>query len=85
MLMVTDDAPFLPGNSVSRGWCDNRLSARSDLAAVMAPEMEKLSMERRQVTPKHNLPTPEMIAREGYPAETHMVETTDGYRLTLHR
>ncbi|KAL6417516.1 hypothetical protein ACFW04_007353 [Cataglyphis niger] len=29
--------------------------------------------------------TPEMIKREGYPAETHVIMTKDGYLLTLHR
>ena len=67
---------------MTRGWCDNWFSARSDLSAVMTPEMERFSME---ATPRHNFPTPEMIAIEGYPAETHVVQTTDGYLLTLHR
>jgi hypothetical protein len=35
--------------------------------------------------PRHNLPTDEMIRAEGYVAETHHVETDDGYILALHR
>jgi hypothetical protein len=28
---------------------------------------------------------PEMIRKEGYPAESHVVQTDDGYLLTIHR
>jgi lysosomal acid lipase/cholesteryl ester hydrolase len=30
-------------------------------------------------------PQPELIAKYGYPAESHTVQTDDGYLLTLHR
>jgi len=33
----------------------------------------------------HDLPVPAMIAREGYPAETHIVTTEDCYILEMHR
>ncbi|XP_029164936.1 lipase 1-like [Nylanderia fulva] len=32
-----------------------------------------------------NLSTPEIIKKTGYPSETHVVTTKDGYILTLHR
>ncbi|XP_044018722.1 lipase 3-like isoform X1 [Aphidius gifuensis] len=35
--------------------------------------------------PDTDLPTLDMITREGYPAEAHVVTTDDGYLLTLHR
>jgi len=34
---------------------------------------------------KHDLPVPDMIARQGYPAETHLVITDDCYHLQMHR
>jgi len=34
---------------------------------------------------RNNLPTPELIRSEGYPAETHYATTEDGYILALHR
>jgi len=34
---------------------------------------------------ENNKPTDEMIAEAGYPAETHIVETEDGYLLRMHR
>jgi len=33
----------------------------------------------------HDLPVPAMIARKGYPAETHIVTTEDCYILEMHR
>nr|CAD7603633.1 unnamed protein product [Timema genevievae] len=35
--------------------------------------------------PDTYLTAPELIAKKGYPAETHTVTTEDGYILTLHR
>uniref|UniRef100_A0A8D8UDK4 Gastric triacylglycerol lipase n=1 Tax=Cacopsylla melanoneura TaxID=428564 RepID=A0A8D8UDK4_9HEMI len=35
--------------------------------------------------PDVNLPTPKIIRRHGYPAESYVVETEDGYLLELHR
>ncbi len=35
--------------------------------------------------PDSELTTPEIIARHGYPAETHTVKTEDGYLLNIHR
>ncbi|XP_046626862.1 lipase 3-like isoform X1 [Neodiprion virginianus] len=35
--------------------------------------------------PEVYLPTPDMVRRAGYYAESHVVETKDGYFLTLHR
>merc|ERR1712142_1280807 len=35
--------------------------------------------------PRHNLPTDKILLAEGYPAETHYVETPDGYILAIHR
>lgn len=41
--------------------------------------------EERLVTMTNNKPTDQMIAEAGYPCETHMVKTEDGYLLRLHR
>ncbi|GAB1867622.1 Lipase [Camponotus japonicus] len=38
-----------------------------------------------EFNPDSILDTPEMIRKAGYPAESHVVMTEDGYRLTLHR
>jgi hypothetical protein len=35
--------------------------------------------------PDSELTTPEIIVRHGYPAETHTVQTDDGYLLNMHR
>lgn len=35
--------------------------------------------------PDSELTTPEIVVRHGYPAETHTVQTKDGYLLNLHR
>lgn len=35
--------------------------------------------------PDSELTTPEIITRHGYPAETHTVQTEDGYLLNIHR
>ncbi|KAL3266972.1 hypothetical protein HHI36_011121 [Cryptolaemus montrouzieri] len=35
--------------------------------------------------PDEDLNTPQIIRRHGYPAESHIVETEDGYLLTVHR
>ncbi|CAB3373680.1 Hypothetical predicted protein [Cloeon dipterum] len=40
---------------------------------------------RAEVHPDVGLSTPEMIARRGYPVETHFVTTADGYVLQMHR
>merc|ERR1712215_578838 len=39
----------------------------------------------RQTNVRNNLPTPELIQSEGYPAETYYAITSDGYILALHR
>lgn len=35
--------------------------------------------------PDHDLPTPEIVKRQGYPIEHHHVTTKDGYSLTMFR
>ncbi|XP_071452435.1 lipase 3-like [Hetaerina americana] len=35
--------------------------------------------------PDAYLPTPNIVAKYGYPAESHVVKTEDGYLLTIHR
>lgn len=35
--------------------------------------------------PDDNLDVPQIIRRHGYPAESHVIATDDGYLLTLHR
>merc|ERR1712055_157185 len=60
-----------------RGICDYR-------DAHLAAEVERLHPSRLP-QPKNNLPTPELIRSNGYPAEEHWVTTPDGYILALHR
>ena len=36
-------------------------------------------------TPDNAKPTDEMVAEAGYPVETHIVATDDGYLLSVHR
>ncbi|EFN65283.1 Lipase 3 [Camponotus floridanus] len=38
-----------------------------------------------EINPDTTLDTPEMIKKAGYPAEAHVIQTEDGYLLTLHR
>ena len=37
------------------------------------------------LTPDNAKPTDEMVAEAGYPVETHIVATDDGYLLSVHR
>ncbi|XP_066998920.2 lipase 3 [Anabrus simplex] len=46
------------------------------------PESE---FDLRARDPDTDLTTPELIAKYGYPVESHTVQTEDGYILTLHR
>merc|ERR550519_983953 len=64
----------------TKGWCDSK---HADTLLEVTPEMEALvgAMDN----PDNNLPTPDMIARAGYPVETYQAYTEDGYILTLHR
>ncbi|XP_050454054.1 lipase 3-like isoform X3 [Cataglyphis hispanica] len=41
--------------------------------------------DNNKFNPDVNLNVSEMIRKEGYPAETHVIMTQDGYFLTLHR
>jgi len=68
----------------TKGWCDNKNEAKTNLLDISS-EIEALIVSKDPNEPDHNLPTPDMIAREGYPVETHQVTTEDGYILTLHR
>ncbi|CAG0919966.1 unnamed protein product [Notodromas monacha] len=43
------------------------------------------SPAKREEEADNNIPTPQMIANEGYPAEIHSVTTEDGYILQMHR
>lgn len=50
----------------------------------ITPEAKR-DIELKAVNPDTDLTTPELIAKYGYPAESHTVQTEDGYLLTLHR
>jgi lysosomal acid lipase/cholesteryl ester hydrolase len=50
---------------------------------TIAPE--EMEYECTDDDPKVHLTTPQLIAANGYPAESHTVVTEDGYILTLHR
>ncbi|XP_034939603.1 lysosomal acid lipase/cholesteryl ester hydrolase-like [Chelonus insularis] len=45
----------------------------------------KIEETDNNYNPDVHLTTPEMIKRAGYPAEAHIIETTDGYLLCIHR
>lgn len=49
--------------------------------------LEDLLTERDdcQSDPDENLDVPQIIRRHGYPSETHVIETEDGYLLKVHR
>lgn len=53
-------------------------------AAVCLTEARSVIQEKAY-NPDTSLTTPELIAKYGYPAESHTVVTDDGYILTLHR
>jgi len=64
----------------TKGWCDSK--HETNLLEI-TPELEALA--RSIDGPDNNLPTPDMIARAGYPVETYQAYTEDDYILTLHR
>ncbi|XP_069680505.1 lipase 3-like [Periplaneta americana] len=43
------------------------------------------TVKTQRKNPDQDLTTPELIVKYGYPAESHTVQTSDGYLLTLHR
>ncbi|XP_018373905.1 PREDICTED: lipase 3-like isoform X1 [Trachymyrmex cornetzi] len=47
-------------------------------------QMDKEQSNNRYISPQGNLIL-QMIKKAGYPVETHVVQTEDGYLLTLHR
>jgi len=67
----------LAAPDINRGICDYK-------NGLPASNMERISSPIRPQT-KNNLPTPELIRSNGYPAEEHWTTTADGYILALHR
>merc|ERR1712130_997471 len=63
-------------DQLSEGICDGRGMQHSFSLPRSNPSRPE---------PKNNLPTPELIRSNGYPAEEHWVTTPDGYILALHR
>ncbi|XP_061717352.1 lipase 3-like [Cydia pomonella] len=57
--------------------------SESELFETIAPANMKYNCTPDD--PAIHMTTPQLIARHGYPAESHMVITDDGYILTLHR
>ncbi|XP_066998921.2 lipase 3 [Anabrus simplex] len=55
------------------------------LFGFLAGSQAAQSIEPRERNPDIDLTTPELIAKYGYPVESHMVTTEDGYILTLQR
>jgi len=53
--------------------------------AIFHYEEDMRHAERISPMPKHDLPVPVMIAREGYPVETYTIQTEDCYILEMHR
>jgi lysosomal acid lipase/cholesteryl ester hydrolase len=45
----------------------------------------KSGVDQKAADPDAGLTTPELIVKYGYPAESHTVQTEDGYILTMHR
>jgi len=58
---------------MGQGICDYKAAAQQNLPRNAQPAT------------RNNLPTPELIRSEGYPAETYYATTDDGYILALHR
>ncbi|XP_072762482.1 lipase 3-like [Anoplolepis gracilipes] len=58
-------------------------SGSSELEGITWPNWEQSNKEKFNLNVFLN--TSEMIRRAGYPAESHVVTTKDGYLLTLHR
>ena len=52
------------------------MTSEASALEEMTPHLERLTLD---------MPTPEIIAHQGYPVETHTAETEDGYILTMHR
>lgn len=82
LLLLVATLGLVSGTPWTKGWCDNK---QLNHGLVSVPKLDHLLPQQGSVEPRHNLPTPEMVAREGYPVETHVVITEDGYILTLHR
>ncbi|KDR16428.1 Lipase 3 [Zootermopsis nevadensis] len=53
-------------------------------SAKQLTEVTKENQEKAS-NPDVDLTTPDLLAKYGYPAESHTVQTDDGYLLTLHR
>ncbi|XP_072761541.1 lipase 3-like [Anoplolepis gracilipes] len=68
--------------------CYDYISATSDITSE-SNELKKIMWTNWEQSNNINsdviFDTPEMIRREGYPAESHVITTEDGYLLTLHR
>ncbi|XP_059483957.1 uncharacterized protein LOC132201648 [Neocloeon triangulifer] len=63
-----------------------------EILNIDGAKLEKLQMMQKHFAdsrasdlPDVGLPTPDMIKRQGYPAEIHYVTTEDGYILQMHR
>jgi len=84
-LFLSSIGPIVSGLPATRGWCDNKKSLDLSLQlAGLSPEVRTWA-SAPSANPRHNLDVPQMVAREGYPVETHLVTTEDCYLLTLHR
>ena len=83
VILLTALLDLVSSNSWPRGWCDTKLLADNQLSLpnVLSQNAKKADLGG----PRHDLPTPEIIAMEGYPVETHLVTTEDGYILSMRR
>lgn len=54
-------------------------------ALVKAMQENREQLSSTEFNPDVNLDTLQMIRKAGYPAEGHIVQTNDGYLLTVHR
>ncbi|KAG8230455.1 hypothetical protein J437_LFUL009944 [Ladona fulva] len=62
------------------------LAAILAVASARPPAERRLSVgESKEVNPEIFMTTPELIQHHGYPVESHVVQTQDGYLLTMHR
>jgi len=85
LLALVSSVHLAASSPGSRGICDYRQS--SDLSAQLAalPASSKAWAMSPAHQPKHNLDVPHMVAKEGYPVETHTVTTEDCYIMEIHR
>ncbi|CAH0397142.1 unnamed protein product [Chilo suppressalis] len=79
----TGDPPLLSSNKKFKEYIEKAQSDNNVVFDVIAPAEVDYTCSTDD--PTIHMSTPQLIAMNGYPAESHTVVTEDGYLLTLHR